>query len=134
MSAYLVHPEAEAIHRFCRAVFGAEDVEAPVRGSDGRFIHVAVRIGDSVVMMGAPDRDFPGQSALLHVDVADCDAVMGKALAEGAVGEMTPRDMPHGDRAGCVRDCAGNRWWIAQRLEHVAPEEIGRRADAARKA
>lgn len=132
VSPYLVTPEAEAVHRFARAVFGAEDVEAPVRAHDGRFVHVAVRIGDSVVMMGAPEEGFPAATALLHVYVDDCDAVFARATAAGAEAEMAPNDMLHGDRAACVRDPAGNRWWIAQRLESVSPEEIARRIAAGR--
>lgn len=132
VSAYLVTREAEAVYHFSRTVFDARDVEPPVRGSDGRFIHVAVEIGDSVVMMGAPEKGFPAATALLHVYVGDCDAAYTQALAAGAVEELAPTDMPHGDRAACVSDVAGNRWWIAKRIEHVSPEEIARRADAAR--
>ena len=132
VSAYLVTREAREVYRFSQTVFDAEDVEPPVIGSDGRFIHAAVRIGDSVVMMGAPESDFPVQTALLHVYVDHCDTVFSAAVAAGAVEEMAPHDMPHGDRAACVRDVAGNRWWIAERREYVAPDEIARRADAAR--
>ncbi len=128
VSAYLVVPDAEAVMEFAKSVFGAVEVEPPVRLENGRFMHVALEIGDSVIMMGTPVGEFTAQTAMLHVYVDDCDACHAKALAAGGVETMAPSDQIHGDRAACVSDVAGNLWWIASRREEVAPEEIARRA------
>jgi PhnB protein len=37
-------------------------------------------------------------------------------------------DMFYGDRSACVKDPAGNHWWIATHKEILSPEEIQQRA------
>ena len=43
---------------------------------------------------------------------------------------VEPADMFYGDRHACVRDLAGNDWWIATHLEDLSGEEIQKRATA----
>jgi len=41
---------------------------------------------------------------------------------------IEPANQFYGDRHACVKDSAGNQWWIATRVEDVSPEELNRRA------
>ena len=43
-----------------------------------------------------------------------------------------PADQFYGDRAGAVRDLAGNQWWFATHKEEMSAEEMARRAAARR--
>lgn len=128
---YIVVAEAEAVRDFAVAVFAAEEVERPVRRPDGRLAHVTLRIGDSTFMLGTPpDAGFAPQRAFLHAYVADADATHAAALAAGAEAQMPVSLQNHGDRAGMVKGPGDILWWIATRVERIAPEEVERRMNA----
>ena len=113
VSAYLAVPEAAEVMRFAETVFGAAPVDEPMMDGD-RLRHAAVRIGDSVVMLGAPEGE-ARHPALLHVYVDDCDGAHARALQAGATELDAPADQAYGDRRSSVRDMAGNVWFIAER-------------------
>ena len=69
--------------------------------------------------------------AMLHLYVEDADATYRRALEAGATSVREPSNQFYGDRAGGVKDAAGNQWWIATRIEDVPPEELKKRAEAA---
>jgi uncharacterized glyoxalase superfamily protein PhnB len=115
VSPYLIVPDPGALADFARAVFGATEVEPPTRDDAGRIRHVALAIGDSVIMAGRASEDFPAQPAMLHVYVADADSVWAAALTAGAAEFMALSDLDYGDRSGGVRDGQGVVWWIATR-------------------
>ncbi|MEM6680020.1 MAG: VOC family protein [Pseudomonadota bacterium] len=131
VSAYLINPQATAIRAFAESVFGAKPAQPPTMDGD-RLAHIALEIGDSVILLGAPHDGKAVETAFLHVYVADCDATYEKALAAGATGVMPPAPQPHGDRAAMVRDPGGNAWWITTYVEDVPEDEILRRQAAAR--
>jgi uncharacterized glyoxalase superfamily protein PhnB len=65
----------------------------------------------------------PGEPAApkrlgLHVYVDDADAVYARAIDAGATSIGAPADTPYGERAGYVKDPAGNHWYIAM---HTGP-------------
>jgi PhnB protein len=115
VSAYLMVADPGAVAAFARAVFGAAEVEQPTCDKAGRVSHVALAIGDSVIMAGRASDEFPAQPAMLHVYVADADATWAAALAAGADACLALSDQPYGDRMGGVRDGQGVVWWIATR-------------------
>ncbi|MBX9900870.1 MAG: VOC family protein, partial [Burkholderiaceae bacterium] len=75
-----------------------------------------VRLGTSTVMVSESSPSYPAMAAPFYLYVADADAAMERALAQGAQLEMVVGDKPYGDRQGGVRDAWGNIWWISQRL------------------
>lgn len=131
VTPYLAVPGVAALIDFLKTVFDAQEIER-VTLPDGRIMNAAVRIGNSQVMMGEPTGR-PAETAMLYVYVPDCDAVYAKALAAGATSLMAPTDMFYGDRNGGVQDASGNKWYIATHKEDVPPEEIAKRAAAARR-
>ena len=89
-------------------------------------MHVEVRIGDSMVMVGGGSEGHPlGRPAMptaLHVYVEDVDAVYQRALESGASSIGAPVDQEYGERGGGVKDPSGNVWYIATaKGEHYIP-------------
>ena len=133
VTPYLVVDGADKLIDFLKQAFGAEE-RFRMAGDGDRVGHAEVAIGDSVIMMGdaatAPSgRSFP---AMIHLYVENADEMYRKALEAGATSLREPADQFYGDRTGGVTDPFGNQWWIATHVEDVPPDEIARRAEAAR--
>jgi len=127
---YIVTTGVGKLIDFVKHVFGAQE-KLVTRGPDGSVMHAEIRIGDSIVMVGegGQAKSFP---AMLHLYVEDVDGIYRRALDAGAKSLRAPSDQIYGDRTGGVEDAFGNQWWMATHIEDVAPEEIERRAKAAR--
>jgi PhnB protein len=131
VTPYLVIQDAAKLIDFLKRVFGASEKEI-LKTPEGRIMHAEVKIGDSVIMMGEPGGRWKPMPAALYVYVEDADAAYKRALDAGASSVMAPADQFFGDRNAGVQDAFGNMWWIATHKEDVAPEELERRARAAR--
>lgn len=129
VTPYLVVDNPDAVISFLRQVFDAEELYR-MHTPDGGVMHAEVQVGDSRLMLGGAAEQWPATPAMLYVYVQDVDATYRRALAAGATSVMEPADQFYGDRHGGVRDAAGNQWWIATRIEDVAPEELQRRSEA----
>jgi uncharacterized glyoxalase superfamily protein PhnB len=127
ITPYLVLDDLPGFLDFVARAFDAEELER-VTLPDGSVMHAQVRIGDSPLMTGGAQEDWPAMPALLHLYVEDADAVYGKALAAGAEPVREMQDEFYGDRSGGVKDGWGNIWWIATRKEELGPDEVARRA------
>jgi uncharacterized glyoxalase superfamily protein PhnB len=133
VTPHLVCAGASDAIEFYRKAFGAEEV-ARLPGRDGRLMHAEIRIGDSAIMLvdEMPEHGVVGPAALasspvtIHLYVADADAVVARAAANGATVTMPPADMFWGDRYGRVRDPFGHHWSIATHRRDVPPEEWAR--------
>lgn len=113
---------------FLTAVFGA--VETPgsrMLGPDGRVGHVEVEVGESVIMLFDTPPGAPLMPAHLRIYVPDATDAYQLALKEGARSVTEPTDLAFGERVARVRDPQGHLWWIHQRLEDVAAEELAER-------
>lgn len=126
VTPYLIVPDVEGQIRFVKEAFDAEE-RSISRDGDGRIMHAEVKIGDSVVMMGESNEEFPPMPAMLHLYLENVDAVYQRALAAGATSLREPTDEFYGDRAGGVQDAYGNQWWMATHVEDVSEEEMMRR-------
>lgn len=62
----------------------------------------------------------------------DVDAVVQRAVAAGAQVKRPVTDQFYGDRAGTVEDPFGHAWHIHTHTEDLTPEELAKRAKAAR--
>lgn len=130
---------AAAIDWYVRAL-GAEEVMRMDWG-DGRVGHAEIRIGGSMVMLSGefPEmqcmspRHWGGTPVGLLLYVPDVDAVVERAVAEGATLSSPVQDQFYGDRMGTIVDPFGHKWFVATHVEDVAPDEMERRAEAYRK-
>lgn len=115
VSPYLVTPTPQAVVDFAAKVLGATEVEPAMRWPDGTIGHIALAIGDSIVMVGCTEGKDQTQTAMLHAYVGDCDATYRTALENGAESVQEPVDKGDGDRRAGVRDPAGNVWFFGAR-------------------
>jgi len=128
---------AEAIE-FYKKAFGAVEL-LRVPGAQGKLMHAAIRIGDSVVMLvdefpewgSFGPKSLKGTPVTLHLYVDNVDAAVEQAVGAGAKITMPVEDMFWGDRYGQVEDPFGHRWSIATHMRDVSPEEL---QEAAKKA
>ena len=116
VSPYLIAAGAQRVVEFLQKAFGARQLrrfDLP----DGSIMHVEVRIGDTVVMIGDAGAEWPAVPAHLHVYVDDVDAIYQRALEAGGTAVQPPERKPDDlDRRGGVKDPAGNTWWIATQV------------------
>src|ERR1051325_648355 len=90
---------------FYKKAFNATELTR-LAGPDGKLMHGAIRIGDSVVMLADeyPDwgsfgpKSLNGTSVTLHLYVEDADSQFNQAVAAGCTAKMQPTDMFWGDR------------------------------------
>jgi PhnB protein len=109
-----LHPrKARPYIEFLSQAFGAKEIG--VYEQDGRVMHAAVRIGDSVVEMGeAGDAIVPTGGFFMYVE--DVDAVYERAIAAGATSLRPPTNEPAGHRGAALRDPVGYTWYAATLL------------------
>jgi PhnB protein len=133
VTPYLIATDAPGLIEFLQRAFGAALLsrhDAP----DGSVMHAEVQLGDSRIMIGQSNEEWPPVRPMLHLYMAEVDEVHAKALEAGATSLRDPEDQFFGDRSGGVLDPYGNQWWIATRMEEVSPEEMERRLQASRDA
>jgi PhnB protein len=127
---------AQAIDFYKRA-FGAEELGRSLT-PDGKIMHAAIRVGDSLIMM---NDEFPnmncssaetlgGTNITLHIQTEDVDSLFDRAVKAGAKATMPVADQFWGDRYGQVVDPFGQRWSLATRVEQLTPAEVEERAKA----
>jgi len=101
-------------------------------------MHAEIKIGDSVLMLGdeMPDqgargpRSYGGTPVAFFIYQDNVDAAWKRAIDAGATTVMPLVDQFWGDRAGCVEDPFGHRWWLAQHIKDLTPEELRKSAEA----
>ncbi|MGH6646359.1 VOC family protein [Aquabacterium sp.] len=121
---------AEAIEFYKKAFNAVETARLP--GPDGKLMHAAVRIGDSVLMLvdefpqwgSLGPKALKGSPVTLHLYVEDVDAGVAQAVAAGAKLTMPVADMFWGDRYGQVEDPFGHKWSLATHTRDLTPEDI----------
>lgn len=117
VTPYLLVPGIDRLSKFIEDAFDGK-VELSESREDGSVMHVEMRVGDSIIMMGEPPADYSPLPAGIFLLVDDADARYQAALDAGATSIMEPMDMEHaGFRYGGVRDPHGNVWWPAAPLE-----------------
>jgi uncharacterized glyoxalase superfamily protein PhnB len=111
---------------------------------DGTVSHVELQLGDGVVMLGYPGRDYespkrhresceaarrwsdvPWVIDGVHVYVDDVDEHYRRAEEAGATMLSGLEDQPFGDRLYRVEDLEGHRWMFSQHVRDVAPADWG---------
>src|SRR3981081_241813 len=130
VTPYLTVRDAPKVIEFLQQAFGAKISLEPVKRPDGSIMHAQVTIGDSPVMIGEESEMAKATLSSLYLYVPDVDSVYQRAVKAGGTTIMEPTDMFYGDRSGGVKDPSGNSWHIATHKEDVAPQELGKRAEA----
>src|SRR3712207_853693 len=105
---------ADAIEFYKKAFGATEQMRLP--GPDGRIMHAALLIGDSLVMLvdempewGAlGPQSLNGSPVTIHISVDNADAFVERAVKAGAKVTMPVADQFWGDRYGKIRDPFGH--------------------------
>lgn len=133
LTPYLSVPDPASAIAFYGAAFGARE-RMRLMMPDGSIGHAEIDIGDSVLMLGGPWPQMgfapPGGGTvpvMLHLYVADADAVFARAVAAGALALAPVETKFYGDRSGSLRDPFGHRWTVSTHVEDVSTEEAQRR-------
>jgi PhnB protein len=131
-----VQDGAQAIDFYKRA-FGAKEVMRNT-GPDGKVTHAEIKIGDSIVMLGAmttgelrAPQSLGASTVSIFFYLDNVDATFKQALSAGAKETQPLEDMFWGDRYGRLTDPFGHSWSLAQHVEDVAPAELEKRAKEA---
>ena len=66
VNPYLIVDEPAALIQFITDVFGANEIRRH-EDDKGRIAHAEVRLGDSVIMMGGANEQWPAAPAALYV-------------------------------------------------------------------
>jgi PhnB protein len=136
VNPYIVVNNVPALLEFLTATFDGVLTEQ-IHQPDGQLAHTEVRIGDSVLMVGAPQVDAPmpmhaeTRPGTFYVYVADVDATYRRAMMHGASSYQMPSHRFYGDRVAAVVDSTGNVWWIATKLVDFNDGQLQVRADEA---
>ena len=123
---YLLVPDADAMIAFLQETLGAE-LLGRYPDAEGRVMHAAVRVGDSLIEMGEPVGDYKPRPVALHIYLDDVEGAYNRALAAGATSTLPITDQAYGDREGGVKDRWGNAWYLATHQEEVTEEELMQR-------
>ncbi|MDZ4759798.1 MAG: VOC family protein [Alphaproteobacteria bacterium] len=108
------------------------EIDMLIEDAEGAAVHIELRYGESVVMVGVEwtdDHKSPASiggkcTQTVHVHVpADIDAHCARAEAAGAEILMRPETQFYGDRTYRARDLEGHMWTFGQTVEAVAPAD-----------
>jgi PhnB protein len=139
LTPHLIVSDSRKAAEFYKKAFGAE-ILGIAEGPDGKVMHAAARIGDSILMFNdefpdwqvlAPTSTKADTAVTIHLYVEDCDAVYQQAVKAGAVATMPLADQFWGDRYGKLKDPFGHTWAVATHIKDMTPEEMKKAQDEA---
>jgi len=121
---------------FYKKAFGAEEIMR-FPGPDGKIMHAELKIGDSTIMLadempehgGRGPKTIGGTSVGFFIYGENVDAAWKRAVNAGATVIQPLADQFWGDRTGCIEDPFGHRWWLAQHVQDLTPEELQKAAE-----
>jgi PhnB protein len=127
---------AKALDFYKKALNAEERGRFPA--PDGTIMHAEIKIGDSIIMLGdeMPEQGGKSPKSLggtpvgLYVYLENVDKAWKQALDAGGKEVMPLIDQFWGDRAGCFEDPFGHKWWLAQHLKDLTPEELNQAAES----
>jgi PhnB protein len=111
VTPHLVIDGASDAIAWYRKAFGAKELSRQPM-PNGRLMHAAIQIGDSVVMLADSFGSAPTKMAgvTLHVHSPAIDALWAGGVANGGTVEMPLANQFWGDKYGQMRDPFGHLW------------------------
>jgi len=134
LAPYLVVKDTAAALQFYTRALGARELFR-LTDRDGKCGHAETEIAGSMFMLADEFPDFGalsphtigGSPVKLHLAVDDADAAAARAEAAGGTLVRAPKDEFYGERVALIADPFGYTWFLAHKIEDVAPEEMQRR-------
>jgi PhnB protein len=129
ITPYLLYEDVGAALLFLSKAFGFKE-KLRYTGEAGYVNHAEMRLGDGKIFLGDPGEQYRnpkkvGETVSIYVLVDDVDAHYERAKAAGAAIDEEPADQVYGERRYSAVDPEGHRWFFAQPIKDVAPEEWG---------
>ncbi len=121
LSPYLVLKYVIGFLEFSQKILGARLLEQTV-DKDGFIKHAALKIGNSVLMVGAGWQDADLKPGYMHLYIPNVDAAYQMAIQVGSTTIQIPAMQPYGDYRAAFQDKWGNVWWIAQHRQAAQPK------------
>ena len=115
-------------YSFLEKVFDVKFRE-PLRSPDGTIIHIVGMLREVAIIIGKTRPVLPQERSINYVFTDEVDLTYKRALSFGAKSLMEPNDQFYGFRECGIIDEQDNQWWIANKFEHVSPEEIRQRIE-----
>ena len=128
ITPYLMVDNVEKQVDFLEKVFDVKFRE-PLRSPDGTIIHIVGMLREVAIIIGKTRPGLPQERSINYVFTDEVDLTYKRALSFGAKSLMEPNDQFYGFRECGIIDEQDNQWWIANKFEHVSPEEIRRRIE-----
>ncbi|PYV74716.1 MAG: glyoxalase [Acidobacteria bacterium] len=138
LTPHLTVRDADKALEFYKNALGAEILNV-ARMPDGKVMHAALRIGNSMLMLNEEMPEFGALSPLsnggagvtIHIYTENVDDAFNRAVNAGAKVAMPLMDQFWGDRYGLVTDPFGHKWSLATHVKDLSPEEMQRAQDEA---
>jgi len=136
LTPHLTVRDADKALEFYKNALGAEVLHV-ARMPNGKVMHAALQIGDSMLMLNDEAPEFGALSPLstggtgvtIHIYTDNVDAAFNRAVSAGAEVKMPLMDQFWGDRYGIVADPFGHKWSRAAHVKDMSPEEMQRAQD-----
>ncbi len=136
LTPHLTVRDADKALEFYKNALGAEVLHV-ARMPNGKVMHAALQIGDSMLMLNDEAPEFGALSPLstggtgvtIHIYTDNVDAAFNRAVSAGAEVKMPLMDQFWGDRYGIVADPFGHKWSLAAHVKDMSPEEMQRAQD-----
>jgi PhnB protein len=116
LSPYIIASDAQRLILLLETVF-AGVVTRRYDLPNGKIMHAEIRIDDTILMISDSNEKYPPNLSILHVYVADADAVFNKAIAAGCeVLNPVEQKEKDPDRRGTFTDFSGNMWSVSTQV------------------
>jgi PhnB protein len=138
ITPHLTVRDADKAIEFYKKAFGAEVLHV-AHTPDGKVMHAALRIGDSMLMLNdeflefgtLSPLSFGGSGVIVHLYLENVDAAFERAVSAGVTVKMPLMDQFWGDRYGMVVDPFGHKWSLAAHIRDMSQEEMKQAQDEA---
>ncbi|MDE2488861.1 MAG: VOC family protein [Alphaproteobacteria bacterium] len=127
LTSVLCYRDPRAAIAWLERAFGFE-LHMLIEGPEGRLLHVEMRLGESLLMVGQEWTENHRSPASLggkntqsvHIQLtSDLDAHCARARAAGAEILVEPATQPYGDRTYHCRDLEGHVWTVGQTVQEM---------------
>lgn len=122
ITPYLYYENVGAALQWLSKAFGFKRF-GDQKKSGGELVHAAMKLGDGIIMMGAPGKKYRNPRRLgantqsLYVMVDDADKHFARAKKSGGKILEEPTDTEYGHRRYGMEDPEGHQWYFAHELK-----------------
>ncbi len=116
MSPYLIVDDAQKLVDLLKTLFGATELRR-FDHEDGTIAHIELLLDDSVLMVSNSTQNYPANTTMLHVYVADVYKTFDLAIENGCeIIEEPMNKEGDPDTRGSFYDFAGNYWAVSTQI------------------